>query len=99
MMCVILVVYMIYLVYSACFGGSPSREAAKTGSSTKNKTLIFIAIFVGYSTNIWAHLLDPRPEPHPSIFIGDVSPMNVTRNIRRLHITDEYIVTFLGTNE
>jgi hypothetical protein len=25
--------------------------------------------------------------------------MNVTRYIRRFHITDEYIVTFVGTDE
>jgi hypothetical protein len=39
MMCVILVLCMIY---SACFRGSLSGEAAKTGSGKKNKTLIFV---------------------------------------------------------
>ncbi len=47
MMCVILVLCMIYPVYSACFGGSPSGEAAKTGSSKKIKLLYSSAIFVG----------------------------------------------------
>jgi hypothetical protein len=50
-------------------------------------------------TNIRAHLSDPRPGPHPIIFVGDVSPMNITGYIRRFHITDEYIVTFIGTDE
>jgi putative copper export protein len=35
MMCVILVLCMIYHVYSTYFVGSPSREAAKTSSSKK----------------------------------------------------------------
>jgi hypothetical protein len=35
MMCVILVLCMIYLVYSTYFGGSPSGEAFKTGSGKK----------------------------------------------------------------
>jgi hypothetical protein len=46
--------------------------------------------------NIWAHLSNP---PLPSIFIGDVSPMDVIGYIRRFHVTDEYIVTFIGTDE
>jgi hypothetical protein len=37
--------------------------------------------------------------PCPIIFVGDVSPMNVTGYIYLFHITDEYIVTFVGTNE
>jgi hypothetical protein len=37
--------------------------------------------------------------PHPGIFIGDVSPTNVTGYIRRFHIIDEYIITFVGTDE
>jgi hypothetical protein len=40
MMYVILVLCMIYYIYSACFGGSPFREATKIGSGKKNKTLI-----------------------------------------------------------
>jgi hypothetical protein len=44
---------------------------------------------VGRPMNIWAHLLDPRPGPRPSIFISDVSPMNVTRYISWFHITNE----------
>jgi membrane protein insertase Oxa1/YidC/SpoIIIJ len=39
MMCVILVLCMIYPVYSAYFGGSPSGEATKTGSTKKIKLL------------------------------------------------------------
>jgi membrane protein insertase Oxa1/YidC/SpoIIIJ len=39
MMCVILVLCMIYPVYSAYFGGSPTGEAAKTGSTKKIKLL------------------------------------------------------------
>jgi hypothetical protein len=39
MMCVILMLCMIYPVYSACFGGSPLGEAAKTGSGKKIKLL------------------------------------------------------------
>jgi hypothetical protein len=35
----------------------------------------------------------------PSIFIGDVSPMNILAYIDRFHITDEYILIFLGTEE
>jgi uncharacterized protein involved in cysteine biosynthesis len=35
MMCVILVMCMIYPVYSAYFGGSPSGKAAKTDSGKK----------------------------------------------------------------
>jgi hypothetical protein len=32
------------------------------------------------------------PAPHPGIFVGDVSPMNVTPYIHRCDVTDEYIV-------
>jgi hypothetical protein len=39
------------------------------------------------------------PAPYLSIFVGDVSPMNVTGYIHRLHVTDEYIVPFVGTDE
>jgi hypothetical protein len=39
------------------------------------------------------------PPLRPDIFVGDVSPMNVTGYICRFHITDKYIVTFVGTNE
>jgi hypothetical protein len=46
-------------------------------------------------TNIWTHLSDPRS----SIFVGDVLPMNVTRYIHWFYIIDEYIVTFIGTDE
>jgi hypothetical protein len=35
MICVILVMYMIYHVYSTYFGGSPSEEAVKTCSGKK----------------------------------------------------------------
>jgi hypothetical protein len=37
MMCVILVLCMIYPIYSAYFGGSSFGEAAKTGSGKKIK--------------------------------------------------------------
>jgi hypothetical protein len=47
--------------------------------------------------NIWAHMSDSCPSP--DIFIGDMLPMNVTRYIRRFDVTDEYIVTFVGTDE
>jgi hypothetical protein len=39
------------------------------------------------------------PAPHPSIFIGDVSPMNVTGNIHQFHITNEYTIIFISTDE
>jgi hypothetical protein len=32
----------------------------------------------------------------PGIFIGDVSPTNVAPYILRCHITNEYIVKFIG---
>jgi hypothetical protein len=101
MMCVILVLCMIYPIYSACFGGFPSREAAKTGSG--KKALIFVSMrprvsrgspLGPYIFNIWAHLLDPRPAPHPSM-----SPMNVIEYIHWLRITNEYIITFIGIDE
>jgi hypothetical protein len=37
MMCMIMVLCMIYHVYSACFGSSPSEEVAKTDSGNKIK--------------------------------------------------------------
>jgi hypothetical protein len=37
--------------------------------------------------------------PTPAIFIGDVSPMNITAYIHRWHVIDEYIVTFIGIDE
>jgi hypothetical protein len=43
MKCVIFVLCMLYIVYSACFEGSPSGEEAKIGSGKKNKTLIFVS--------------------------------------------------------
>jgi hypothetical protein len=55
-------------------------------------------IFIG-PTNIWVHVADPHPSPHPGIFISDMSPMNVIRYIRWFHIIDIYIVTFVGTDE
>jgi hypothetical protein len=45
------------------------------------------------------HLSAPQPKPHPSTFIGDVSPTNTTSYIRRVHVTDEYIVTFIDTDK
>jgi hypothetical protein len=41
----------------------------------------------------------PHPGHCPSTFIDDVSPTNTTGYIRQFHITDEYIVTFVGTDE
>jgi hypothetical protein len=34
-----------------------------------------------------------------SIFVGDVSLMNILEYIYPLHVTDEYILIFLGTEE
>jgi hypothetical protein len=34
-----------------------------------------------------------------SIFVGDVEPMNIWAYIRRFHITDEYTIIFLSTEE
>jgi hypothetical protein len=45
------------------------------------------------------HLSDLCPGPCPSTFIGDVSPTNIIGYIRRFHVTDEYIVTFIDTDE
>jgi hypothetical protein len=36
------------------------------------------------------HLSDPRPAPYPTVFVGDVSPTNVTEYIRGFYVTDEY---------
>jgi hypothetical protein len=35
----------------------------------------------------------------PSIFIDDVEPTNIRAYIHRFHITDEYIIIFLGIDE
>jgi hypothetical protein len=35
----------------------------------------------------------------PGIFISDMSPMNITPYIHQCHITNGYIVKFVGTNE
>jgi hypothetical protein len=45
--------------------------------------------------NIWVHVSDLCP----GIFVDDVSPTNVTPYIRRCHVTDKYIVKFVGTDE
>jgi hypothetical protein len=34
-----------------------------------------------------------------SIFVGDIEPMNIHAYIRRFHVTDEYIIIFLGTKK
>jgi hypothetical protein len=72
MMCVILVLCMIYHIYSTCFGGSPSREATKIGGGKKNKTLIVRCGLPSRPPYIhrWAHMSDPCPDPHPSTFVG-----------------------------
>jgi hypothetical protein len=49
--------------------------------------------------NIWVYQSDPCLSPRPSIFIGEVSPMNVTGYIRRFYVTDEYTVIFIGSNK
>jgi hypothetical protein len=33
------------------------------------------------------------------MFVDDVSPMNVIVYIRRFHVTDKNIITFIGTDE
>jgi hypothetical protein len=96
MMCVILVLCMIYHVYSACFGGSLSREVAKIdeykGSRiSRGSPLGPTDEYMGSPVRICT--------PTPSTFVGDVSPMNVIRYIHRFHVINEYIVTFVGTNE
>jgi hypothetical protein len=54
---------------------------------------------VSRGSPLGCHLSVPHPGRCPSTFIDDVSPMNATRYIRRFHITDEYIVTFVRTDE
>jgi hypothetical protein len=57
-------------------------------------------IFVGWATRQprvtsgapYIHRFISAPPPRPSIFIGDVSPTNVTRYIYRFHVTNEYAV-------
>jgi hypothetical protein len=39
------------------------------------------------------------PAPRTNIFVDDVSQTNVTKYIRRFHVTDEYIVVFINTDE
>jgi hypothetical protein len=39
------------------------------------------------------------PAPGAAIFISDVSPTNVTEYIHWFHVTNEYIITFIGTDE
>jgi hypothetical protein len=41
----------------------------------------------------------PALVPRPTIFVGDVSPMNVTEYTRQFYITGEYMVIFMGTDE
>jgi hypothetical protein len=108
MICVILVLCMIYHVYSAYFGGSPSEKAVKRGSGKINKILI--------TDEYKGPRVSCRSPPGPHIFIGLTdeymvppvrspprapvrSPTNVIRYICRFHVTDEYIVTFVGTDE
>jgi hypothetical protein len=35
----------------------------------------------------------------PGIFVGDMTPMNILAYIHRSHVTDEYIIIILGTEE
>jgi hypothetical protein len=50
---------------------------------------------------IYSSVMGPpvRSASHPNIFVGDMLSMNVTGYIYRFHVTDEYIVTFVGTDE
>jgi hypothetical protein len=43
--------------------------------------------------------MDPHVRSDPGIFIGDVSPTNITSYIHRCYITDQYIIKFIGTDE
>jgi hypothetical protein len=49
-----------------------------------------------YSGHVATARVDPDP---PNIFVGDVSPMNILAYIHWFHITNEYILIFLGTRE
>jgi hypothetical protein len=49
--------------------------------------------------NICAICQSHGPAPHPSTFAGDMYLMNTTGYIHWFHITDEYIVTFISTDE
>jgi hypothetical protein len=51
------------------------------------------------SDEYMGHVSDARPGPRPGIFIGDVSPTNVIGYIHRFYVTDEYIITFVSTDE
>jgi hypothetical protein len=50
-------------------------------------------------TNICANCQSHGSCPLPNSFVSDVSPMNITGYIRRFHVTDKYIVIFIGTDE
>jgi hypothetical protein len=114
MMCVIICCVNYIPVYCACFGGSPSEEATKIDSSKSLKLLYLTNIRAHASdpgrpwspiySSVNQRIYGPTCQihasaPRPGIFIGDVSPMNVTGYIRRFHITDECIVTFIGTDK
>jgi hypothetical protein len=51
-------------------------------------------IFVGQ-----AHVSDPHSGPVPRYIHRDVSPTNITPYIYRYHITNEYMIKFVGTDE
>jgi hypothetical protein len=100
-MCNIGIVYDISYIF-CLFWRLPVRRGRQNRQWQK-KTLIFVSMgphvsrgspLGPYIFNIWAHLSDPRPAPHPSM-----SPMNVIEYIHRLHITNEYIITFIGIDE
>jgi hypothetical protein len=52
---------------------------------------IYLSVGTIYQIRVWV--------PRPNIFVDNVSPMNVIGYIHRFHITDECIVTFVGTDE
>jgi hypothetical protein len=56
-------------------------------------------IYLSVNRSIYRPICQSRASaPWTNIFIGVVSSMNVIRYIHRFHITDEYTVIFVSTN-
>jgi hypothetical protein len=103
-MCVILL-YSLSVLDAPYLGRQPKQSSKKENKSpnirghTSAVGHLRGSICSSVTDEYMCHLLVPGPGPHPSTFVGDMSPMNTIRYIRRFHVTDKYIVTFIGTYE
>jgi hypothetical protein len=106
-MCVIFVLYSLPILEAPRLGRQPKHAVVKKIKLLTNiwpTCQLRVASGVTYIRRLIYEYIGPPVKsapltPHPSMFIGDVSPMNVIGYIHWFHVIDEYTVIFVGTDE